>query len=63
MACTCPSNKKKTYFALIELRSEVVDGILGGAAPSPGVVKAVIVCTECGLAEFRIPDEERRFYS
>jgi hypothetical protein len=62
MPCSCSASKKRTYFALIELRTEVKDGLLGGSAPSPGAVKQVTVCTECGLAEFQIPDEERRWY-
>jgi hypothetical protein len=62
MACTCSSPKKKIFYAYIELRTKQTDGILGGYAPPPGSVKEVTVCTECGAAEFTIPDDERRAF-
>lgn len=62
MACSCGSSRKRTYFALIALHSEVKGGLLGGSAPPLGSVKEVIVCSECGMAEYQIPAEEMRWF-
>jgi hypothetical protein len=62
MACACSSSKKRIYYANIQLFTDLQNGIPGGSSPPVGSVKEVTVCTECGAAEFLIPDAERRWF-
>jgi hypothetical protein len=61
MACGCPTSKKWTYYAYIQLYSELKDGTPAGSAPNLST-KEVSVCSECGVAEFTLTNEERRWF-
>jgi hypothetical protein len=58
MQCLCAPASRRLFFAQIQLFSQLIDGVPGGAAPPIGAVKEIKVCTECGYAEFFIPQLE-----
>jgi hypothetical protein len=61
MTCACSSPNTKTYYAEIALFTHLSNGIPGGSAP-PLSIREVTVCTECGSAEFLIPEGELRWF-
>ena len=58
MSCNCEPDKKRTYFSSVQLFSEPGNsGIPAGA----GILLSqteVNVCTQCGKAEFSVPDSD-----
>ena len=61
MACDCPRESKKTYYASIQLFTQIQEGIPAGAS-RPLPARQVIVCTKCGTSEFSIPELELRWF-
>lgn len=61
MSCSCPSEKKRAYFANIKLFTDVRDGIPSGASPHLDMTQ-VLVCSQCGHAEFTIPSSNLRSF-
>ena len=61
MSCSCASEKKRTYFANIQLFTDQCDGMPAGAAPHLDLT-AVVVCQQCGKAEFSIPASNLRLF-
>ncbi len=62
MPCACSSSKKRTYYANIQLFTELKNGMPSGSSPPMGSVKEVTVCSECGAAEFLVPEADRRWF-
>lgn len=61
MPCSCFASTKRTYYANIQLYSQLIEGSPAGSAPSLSV-KEVTVCADCGAAEFVITEDERRWF-
>jgi hypothetical protein len=59
--CKC-SGEKKTYFANIQLFTDLVDGLPAGAAPPLLQKTRVAVCSQCGLAQFSVPASSLRYF-
>lgn len=57
MACACDAVHKKTFYSNIQLWSDNQQGIPGGSAINIGMLP-VVVCTQCGTAEFKIPEQD-----
>ncbi len=56
MSCNCEADRKRTYYAAIQLWSDIQDGIPGG----PGIrldSVTVAVCTRCGESRFVVPEQ------
>jgi len=58
MACTCPKEAKKKYYATPTLYSSNHEGLPGDAGILLNQVE-ITVCTKCGKAEFYIPSDKR----
>jgi hypothetical protein len=61
MSCNCAPEKKRTYFANIELFTDLNDGMPTGASPHLDLTE-VVVCSHCGKAEFSIPASHLRTF-
>jgi len=61
MACSCPATNKRIYYANIQLFPEEKDGMVTGGSPHLST-KQVMVCSQCGTAEFLIEESELRWF-
>lgn len=61
MSCNCAAEKKRIYLANIKLFTDVKDGIPTGASPHLDMTQ-VVVCSQCGNAEFTIPTSNLRSF-
>ena len=61
VSCNCPSEKKRAYFANIKLFRDVIDGTPTGSSPNLDTTQ-VVVCSQCGNAEFTIPTSNLRSF-
>jgi hypothetical protein len=57
VTCSCPTSKRRIYYANIQLFPDLKDGVVSGGS-LPRSTKVVIVCAQCGTAEFSIDESE-----
>lgn len=59
MPCNCAAADRRIYCSIIQLWSDMHGGLPAGNAINLKPVE-VTVCTTCGNAQFKIPEEDMR---